>query len=199
MQMPEMDGIEATQHIRQQEAGGGERIPIIAMTANVMPEDRQRCLEAGMDGYVSKPINTEALFAAIAGVCVNAPLAPAEDAEDAETDDAAPAFDYAAALKSSADPEIISIIGADFLEQAPSYLTALDAAIAAADCATVARVAHTLKGLLGNFAARPAVEIARAIEQAARSQAPDGVAELHRKLEREMALFTPALRMALKS
>jgi PAS domain S-box-containing protein len=196
MQMPEMDGIEATQHIRQKEAGGGERIPIIAMTANVMPEDRQRCLEAGMDGYVSKPINTEALFAAIAGVCVNAPLAPAEEGE---MDDAAPVFDYATALKNHADPEIIGIIGADFLEQAPSYLTALDAAIAAADCATVARVAHTLKGLLGNFAAKPAVEVARAIEQSARSQVPDGIAELHRKLEREMALFTPALRMTLKN
>jgi len=65
MQMPELDGIETTQRIRELEVGGNEHIPIIAMTANVMPEDRQRCLEAGMDGYVSKPINTEALFAAI--------------------------------------------------------------------------------------------------------------------------------------
>jgi PAS domain S-box-containing protein len=196
MQMPEMDGIEATQHIRSREIDSGEHIPIIAMTANVMPEDRHRCLEAGMDGYVSKPINTEALFAAIAGVCVNAPLAPAgEEDDEAQT----AAFDYASALKNSVDAEIVAIIGADFLEQAPAYLTALDAAIAAADCATTARIAHTLKGLLGNFAARPAVEVARAIEQSARSQSPDGIAELNKKLEREMALFSAALRAALES
>jgi len=60
-QMPEMDGFEATQEIRQQEQGTGRHIPIIAMTANAMQDDRQKCLQVGMDDYVSKPINPQKL------------------------------------------------------------------------------------------------------------------------------------------
>ncbi len=194
MQMPEMDGIETTLRIREREKTGNEHIPIIAMTANVMQEDRQRCLEAGMDGYVSKPINSEALFAAISGVCLTSPLAPTASAEAEQSRE--PAFDYARAL-AGADQEIIAIIGADFLQQAPAYLTALDTAIAAADCNTVARLAHTLKGLLGNFAAKPAMEAARAIEQASRVQMPEHLEPLRGKLGLEMERFAASLRAVL--
>ncbi len=65
MQMPEMDGLEATMQIRLQEGQGGPRIPIIALTANAMIGDRERCLEAGMDAYVSKPINSAVLYRTI--------------------------------------------------------------------------------------------------------------------------------------
>ncbi len=68
VQMPEMDGIETTGRIREQEQGRGRRLPIIAMTAHAMKGDRERCLEAGMDGYVSKPIQIRELFNAIAAV-----------------------------------------------------------------------------------------------------------------------------------
>jgi CheY-like chemotaxis protein len=66
VQMPEMDGFEATAAIRQQEAATGGRMPIVAMTAHAMKGDRERCLEAGMDGYVSKPIQPRELIEAIA-------------------------------------------------------------------------------------------------------------------------------------
>ncbi|MFA7242087.1 MAG: response regulator [Sulfuricellaceae bacterium] len=187
MQMPEMDGIKATQQIRKQEQDSGDHIPIIAMTANVMPEDRQRCLAAGMDGYVSKPINSDALFAAIAGISIM----PAANAPEDKTQNAP--FDYTAALE-TAEREIIEIIGADFLEQAPGYLDALNAAIAADDKTTAARLAHTLKGLLGNFAAKPAITAVKALEREAHATGEEDSATLFNALTREMALFIPCLR-----
>ncbi len=66
MQMPVMDGIEATKKIRQREEATGGHIPVIALTANAMPEDRERCLEAGMDDFLSKPIDPRALMAVLA-------------------------------------------------------------------------------------------------------------------------------------
>jgi CheY-like chemotaxis protein len=69
VQMPDMDGLEATTAIRAREAsGGGQRVPILAMTAFTMAGDSDRCIEAGMDGYISKPINTEELFEAIENI-----------------------------------------------------------------------------------------------------------------------------------
>jgi len=62
--MPELDGYEVSVEVRRRE-GAGPRIPIVAMTANAMPGDRERCLAAGMDDYVSKPINRESLVAAL--------------------------------------------------------------------------------------------------------------------------------------
>jgi CheY-like chemotaxis protein len=63
--MPEMDGFEATAAIREKERSGGGHIPIIAMTAHAMKGDQERCLAAGMDGYISKPIRTSEMFATI--------------------------------------------------------------------------------------------------------------------------------------
>lgn len=65
VQMPEMNGFEATQAIRERERGTGRHVPIVAMTAHAMKGDRERCLETGMDAYVSKPIRAVELFAAI--------------------------------------------------------------------------------------------------------------------------------------
>jgi CheY-like chemotaxis protein len=73
IQMPEMNGFEATEAIRQQESQGGGHLPILALTARALKGDRERCLEAGMDGYVSKPIRQDELYQAIAACC--APLA----------------------------------------------------------------------------------------------------------------------------
>lgn len=68
VQMPEMDGLEATRAIRTREDNSGARLPIIAMTANAMAGDREMCINAGMDGYVAKPVKKESLFAEIGRV-----------------------------------------------------------------------------------------------------------------------------------
>ena len=86
VQMPEMDGIEATNVIRQKEQKSGAHIPIIAMTAHAMQGDRERCLQAGMDAYVAKPVNTKDLFAAIENVIEGDRFKPvAAPAPEAET------------------------------------------------------------------------------------------------------------------
>jgi CheY-like chemotaxis protein len=77
VQMPGVDGLEATRLIRAREAIAGRHVPIIAMTAHAMKGDEQRCLDAGMDGYVSKPIDMERLFETIDRLVSRERLAPA--------------------------------------------------------------------------------------------------------------------------
>ena len=74
-QMPGLDGLEATRRLRQREREGGRRVPVIALTASALPGDRERCLEAGMDGYLAKPVRPEQLAEAI-GQVTHAPVSP---------------------------------------------------------------------------------------------------------------------------
>ena len=161
VQMPEMDGLEATAAIRQKEKVTGAHVPIIAMTAHAMKGDRERCLDAGMDGYVPKPIRLQELFEvieALAGrpAARNAPPGPRET------------LNWSAALaRLEGDNELLAEMAALFVVECPRMLSVVHEAIARQDAKMLERAAHALKGSVGNFAAPAALDAALTLEMAA--------------------------------
>jgi two-component system sensor histidine kinase/response regulator len=140
VQMPEVDGFEATRSIREREAGTGRRTKIVAMTAHAMKGDRELCLAAGMDDYVSKPVQKGELARVLA-------WATGVAAPDAELP---PALDRRAALKQlGGDEELFAEIAGLFAADAPGLLDAVRAGVDAGDAGAVKRAAHTLKGSSG--------------------------------------------------
>jgi PAS domain S-box-containing protein len=157
VQMPGMDGLEATRRIREKE-GAGPHTPIIAMTAYAMKGDRERCLAAGMDGYLAKPVHGADLLRAVERVVPvaaepsSAPAACAEvewPAELAEVED---------------DPELVRELAAVFLGEYPRWLEEIRSALAAGDAPRLELTAHTLKGSLTLFAAKSAAAAAFRLE-----------------------------------
>jgi CheY-like chemotaxis protein/HPt (histidine-containing phosphotransfer) domain-containing protein len=155
VQMPEMDGLEATALIRVRERDNGVHVPIIAMTAHAMQGDRERCLAAGMDGYLSKPIQAAELLAAIAElVPATVPEAPAE------------VFDQSVLLAQvEGDQELLAELVELFTEDSPRLLSEIEQAVVRGDGDGLARAAHTLKGAASNFGAHGVVTLARRLEE----------------------------------
>lgn len=180
IQMPVLDGLQATMQIRADEKGSARHIPIIAMTANALVGDRERCLAAGMNDYVSKPFRRAELFSAMARAmrAVGSAASPALD-RAIEPQPAMPVLmtlpaaaqprvDYVAVL-AGADQDVIEIIGALFLEQYPGNIAEIEAAIAEGDRVRLARSAHTLKGLFRTFSADIPADFAAALEASAKA------------------------------
>jgi CheY-like chemotaxis protein/HPt (histidine-containing phosphotransfer) domain-containing protein len=178
VQMPEMDGLEAATAIRRKEAAAGGHVPIIAMTAFAMKGDRELCLQAGMDAYVSKPMRAADLFAAIAS------LAP-RPADVLNWDEAL--------AHVGGDRDLLRDLAATFLDQAPRWTGAIRAALDGQDADRLKAAAHPLKGSLGTFAAKGAFAAAQRLETLGRQRNLSGGREALDELEREMARLTPAL------
>ncbi len=174
VQMPEMDGLEATRAIRALEAGSSRHTPIVAMTAHAMQGDRERCLAAGMDDYVSKPIDPKELE-----LKVQKALGRLDD------------FDEARALEMvGGDEAVLRDLGRIFMDDAPRRLEALRTALADGDAERARRAAHSLKGAAASVALDRARNLAARIEEAADGgQAAEAGAllpELEAALERGM-------------
>jgi CheY-like chemotaxis protein/HPt (histidine-containing phosphotransfer) domain-containing protein len=186
VQMPEMGGLEATDGIRQRERGTQKRQRIVAMTAHVMNGDRERCLSAGMDGYLSKPIDPQMLFAAVEQV-VEVPATPLPVSSAA--------VDRAEMLQRlGGDQALFDDVVAIFLEDCPARLSAIKAAVDARDGEAIRKTAHTLKGAAGNLAAGGLFEAARVLERLGAELRFDAAEGAWRRLATEASAVLDQLR-----
>ncbi|MGE0679975.1 MAG: response regulator [Candidatus Binatia bacterium] len=190
--MPVMDGFAATSAIRQQEQSTGGHIPIVAITANAMNGDRERCLAAGMDAYLSKPFQAQQLCQVIESL-VSSPL-PSTQTEANHAGAPEAVFDQWAVLERvEGDVELLREVVGLFFEEAPELLSAIREAIARRDSMKLEYAAHSLKGTVSNFGARAAREAALRLEVVGRSGDLTYAEPACAELEKEITSLTQAL------
>ena len=174
LQMPEMDGLQATQMIRSpQSQVVNHRVPIIAMTANALQGDREKCLDAGMDDYISKPIDLPHLLAVLAhflkvgqGESVPVPAGPVLTGQSQSVS----VFNQAALLKRVMnDQELLREIIQMFLDDMPAQISKLKECVTGEDAQNVAQMAHKIKGAAGNLGGESLQALASAIEKASKA------------------------------
>jgi signal transduction histidine kinase/CheY-like chemotaxis protein/HPt (histidine-containing phosphotransfer) domain-containing protein len=212
MQMPEMDGLEATQRIRAQE-GSSKRPFIVAMTANAMPGDREACLEAGMDDYVSKPIRVAKLVDALrrGHEAIDAPGPGSTPPAVEPAPGPPPAVLYESG--SSAEPrdgpvdpaavarlremlggqEYLDELLEAFLEDAPALLEQLRLGLDEGDAELFARAAHSLKSNTAEFGATQMAGLCRELEEHGHAGALDGLGDQVTRVQVEYARVSEAL------
>jgi CheY-like chemotaxis protein len=193
VQMPEMDGLEATRQIHALWHGGGAELPaerrphIIAMTANALQGDREICLAAGMDDYISKPVYLEELKGALERVRPVAGGPPLAESDGPAAGETAAGMDAAALNRLLAQPAGAAML-ALYLEESAGLVAALEGAVAGGDAPAVRQAAHSIKGSSGYAGAREMVRLSAALEQKGRSGdlagAADMLAALRLELER---------------
>jgi CheY-like chemotaxis protein len=199
VQMPEMDGLEATAAIRKMETGTGKHVPIIALTAHAMKGDRERCLAAGMDGYITKPIRPEELRRTLDDIQVSPAADTAPEATHSTGPQAAPVFDIDGALEhAGGDRDLFQELCSLFLDEAPTLIAAIQEALNQQDAPGLQRAAHTLKGSVSVFCAPAAQKAAFALEQMGRDADLTKADEACGQLLKAMAELKPALTEAAK-
>ena len=202
VQMPEMDGLEATRRIRDAQTGVlNPRVPIIALTAHAMKGDQDRCLAAGMDDYLTKPVRLPALTAVLQR-WLESPNPPRAEGppQAASAGRATPVFDRADCLeRMGGDEWQLRHLLRQFRLEARKLLAELHAAVGVSDRSRVQFLAHGLKGAAGGAGAGAVAELASELESAARKNAGAGFREQAARLDQAFAQFEQALATELGS
>ena len=176
VQMPEMDGMEATGEIRRRERETGIRLPVIGLTAHAMSGDRERCLAAGMDDYVTKPIDKTHLFAAFAQLHAGRVAAPPPPPQTEPP--STPILNAEELWKRlDNDVELFEQVREIFLGTNPGLLEKIRAAVDRAEAEALVGPAHELKGMVGNLAAAAVFELAKKLEFMGRQADLSGATE----------------------
>jgi len=172
LQMPDLDGAQATARIREQERGSGRRVPIVAMTAQTAEADRQRCLQAGMDAYVTKPVRITELMSKIESVVPGGNSMDAEQTrEQPSVEEQLQQLDESLALsRVGGDIDLLKEVIGLFLDDFPQALENIRSAVVSRDPAALEHQAHSLKGAVSTFGAQRAFEAALALERQGRSK-----------------------------
>jgi len=186
VQMPLMDGFEATKALRAWEKTTGKHVPVIAMTAYAMKGDEERCLEAGMDGYIPKPISAQKLYDVIEGTMDQSEKA-GEKPADSSVKRAVLGKDVILD-RVGGDAELLREIVNLFLQDYPPLVDKIKVALQQSDAQLLEKAAHTLKGSVGNFGAESAVQAAFDLENMGRTgqvaEAPRSLVHLEKELNR---------------
>jgi CheY-like chemotaxis protein len=188
VQMPRLDGLEATALIRKKEEGTGRHLPIIALTAHAMQGDRERCLAAGMDDYLSKPVQARELAMTLEGIVGR------KSAHHPNAAKSAPVFDRAEALsRVEGDETLLAELAQLFLKDSSGRLAEIRNSLERGDAAGLERAAHSLKGSVSNFGARRAFDAAAELEKTARRGDLSECKRLCTLLEAEVDTLRPEL------
>jgi PAS domain S-box-containing protein len=194
VQMPEMSGFEATQAIRAGESPTAGHLPIVALTAHAMQGDRARCLEAGMDGYLSKPIDVDELIATVERFGGDA--SASRDEQPAPTGTEA-VFDEPAALAyTGGDRRLLKRIIALFRSDRSSALRRIKHAVDQRNGEALRMAAHALKGSIATVGAPRGREAAAELEQMGRANQFDDIERAYGRLRKEITLLDDAFAAA---
>ncbi len=192
IQMPHKDGFEATAAIRAKEASTGAHLPIIALTAHAMKGDRERCISAGMDAYISKPIRSKELFETIDRVLQGNVAEPLPRETGRNSGDAP--FDEALLLaRTDGSADLCAALVEVFLKEYPAHMANLRRAIQRLDKNDIARAAHALKGAVANFTDGDALQATVALENIALKGDLQDADEAYRRLAAELDRLQIAL------
>jgi signal transduction histidine kinase/CheY-like chemotaxis protein len=195
IQMPEMDGFQATEAIRALQKTGVPNIPIVAMTAHAMKGDRERCLQAGMDGYISKPVQSDLLYGTIQSVIEGrAPNTISPQPVSFETPRGKIIDFDKIAERLGGDMSLFQSAINLFEEDCPLLMARIRAAIEARDFMELSAAAHALKGSLLVLSAQRAADAALALEQIGQERQLQGAPETLKLLESEIAALLVELK-----
>ncbi len=195
LEMPEIDGIGVAREIRARERGTNRRLPIIALTAHAREEQRERCFEAGMDGFVTKPFAESELTSVMGSVLKLRSFGKPKASETAADEQALEVLDREEAMRrASGDRALLAELTGIFLEETPQTLSKIELALEARDAKAIERLAHRLKGALLTLAAPAAARAALELENAAGGGPGDAVREAVDRLRREVSRLEEELK-----